>query len=313
MNFSSLIRVAAVFCLVSSVSIPVHAAPYPTIAQDVGVCDVNAPSHCAAPNSDGSINVKVTGGTGGSSVVTQPTAANLNAQVQGPGVSGAALTGNPNLIGGSDGTNVVNLRTVTTLPTTGVGLLASGLIGQYTNGQATLTTGQYGPVQLNQHSIFMVADRDGTTGGATQSQVVGLPAPGDSGIRPLMTAGYIFDGTNWVKLIDPVAAVIAGATGVGTTAVEEAGTSFNEITTGATTLVKSGATILHSVCVNTPIASATIKIYNAITAAGTPLTLTIPSTVTGESPFCMKYDVYFSTGITVVTSGATDVTVVYGR
>lgn len=33
------------------------AAPYPTIAQDVGVCDPNAPTHCAAPTSGGAIPI----------------------------------------------------------------------------------------------------------------------------------------------------------------------------------------------------------------------------------------------------------------
>ena len=90
------------------------------------------------------------------------------------------------------------------------------------------------------------------------------------------------------------------------------GLSYSEITTGTTTLVKSGASTLHSVCINTPVISATVKIYNALTATGTPFTLTLPSTITGQSPFCMPYNVYFNTGITVVTSGATDVTVTFG-
>lgn len=48
-----------------------HSAPYPVIAQDVGVCDVNAPTHCAAPDSSGALPVKITGGFGGS-VITNP-------------------------------------------------------------------------------------------------------------------------------------------------------------------------------------------------------------------------------------------------
>lgn len=43
--------------------------------------------------------------------VIQPTAANLNAQVQGPAASGAALSGNPVLQGLSDGVNVNNAIT----------------------------------------------------------------------------------------------------------------------------------------------------------------------------------------------------------
>jgi hypothetical protein len=43
--------------------------------------------------------------------VTQATAANLNAQVVGPGASGAAVSGNPVRVAGSDGTNTRNILT----------------------------------------------------------------------------------------------------------------------------------------------------------------------------------------------------------
>lgn len=44
------------------------------------------------------------------STVTQATASNLNAQIQGPAASGAAVSGNPVLIGASDGTDVRTLQ-----------------------------------------------------------------------------------------------------------------------------------------------------------------------------------------------------------
>lgn len=49
----------------------------------------------------------------GTVTVTQTTASNLNAQVQGAGASGAAVTGNPVLVAGSDGTNARTLKTLT--------------------------------------------------------------------------------------------------------------------------------------------------------------------------------------------------------
>ena len=52
-------------------SLPSYAAAPPAIRESVAVCDVNAPSHCTAPNTDGSVNVKVTGGSGGS-ITTVP-------------------------------------------------------------------------------------------------------------------------------------------------------------------------------------------------------------------------------------------------
>jgi hypothetical protein len=49
----------------------------------------------------------------GNFTVIQPTASNLNAQVQGSGANGAAVTGNPVLMAGSDGTNARTIKTLT--------------------------------------------------------------------------------------------------------------------------------------------------------------------------------------------------------
>lgn len=81
--------------------------------------------------------------------------------------------------------------------------------------------------------------------------------------------------------------------------------SYSHITTTATTLVKTGSGILHSICVNTGAASSTITIDDALTAT-TP-TIAIAS---GATAGCFVYDVAFSTGLTVVTAvGTPDVTV----
>lgn len=71
-RFISLVSAIAVFGM--TIPAPVYAAPPPVIRESVGVCDYNAPTHCAAPNTDGSVNVKVTGGTGGTVTVNQGTA-----------------------------------------------------------------------------------------------------------------------------------------------------------------------------------------------------------------------------------------------
>lgn len=230
-------------------------------------------------------------------------------------------------VGGNDSLRVRSTAVATGTVNVRVGVSApppstdsvSGTVtaaGVYNSTLPTLTTGQTGPIQLdpsgNSRVLIVGAFASGTNLGSTQK--IYPTSSSTSQTSPLAVGNYLFSGgANQNQVVDIVGAAAATTTGVGTSAVEEAGTAFSEITTATTTLVKSGATILHSVCVNTPIASATIKIYNAITATGTPFTLTIPSTITGESPFCMKYDVYFGTGITVVTSGATDVTVTFGR
>jgi hypothetical protein len=90
------------------------------------------------------------------------------------------------------------------------------------------------------------------------------------------------------------------------------GASFANITTATTTAVKSGAGSLHALTINTYVASATITIYNNTAASGAKIaTITLPSTITGDAPVTITYDVAFSAGLTVVTSGATDITVSY--
>jgi hypothetical protein len=85
--------------------------------------------------------------------------------------------------------------------------------------------------------------------------------------------------------------------------------NYTDIATGTTTVVKSGAGFLHTITVNTYVASATIKIYDNTAGSGTTIAnIALPSTITGDAPTTLTYDVGFSTGLTIVTSGATDVT-----
>jgi hypothetical protein len=51
-----LVSLGAFLCILA-LSPLAHAAPYPVIAQDVGVCDPNSPLHCVAPDSSGNIPV----------------------------------------------------------------------------------------------------------------------------------------------------------------------------------------------------------------------------------------------------------------
>ncbi len=83
--------------------------------------------------------------------------------------------------------------------------------------------------------------------------------------------------------------------------------AYKNITTDATTTLKSGPGYLHTVCVNTPAATGTITIFDNTTNSGTKIgTITSFASVGG----CFTYDVAFWTGLTVVTATATpDVTV----
>jgi hypothetical protein len=87
----------------------------------------------------------------------------------------------------------------------------------------------------------------------------------------------------------------------------------NNITTQTTTVVKTGEGFLHTIVVNTPLASGSIVIYDNTAGSGTTIgTITQPGTLLADGPKTARYDVRFTTGLTIVTSGANqDITVTY--
>lgn len=85
--------------------------------------------------------------------------------------------------------------------------------------------------------------------------------------------------------------------------------SYKNIAAGATTVVHTGAGILHSIVNNSAVASKTITVYDNSAASGTKIaTITNPATLLANQ-YSLLYDVVFTTGLTVVTSGDDDVTV----
>lgn len=82
--------------------------------------------------------------------------------------------------------------------------------------------------------------------------------------------------------------------------------SYTNITTGTTTVVKGSSGILHSVTINTT-AAATITLYdNASAASGTKIATIAASPVIGST---FLYDCSLINGLTIVTAGASDITV----
>ena len=84
---------------------------------------------------------------------------------------------------------------------------------------------------------------------------------------------------------------------------------YTNITGQATTTIKSGAGVLHKVCINTPAATGTITIYDNTAGSGTKI-----ATITAYASTnpCLSYDAAFSTGLTVVTATASsDITISY--
>ena len=91
------------------------------------------------------------------------------------------------------------------------------------------------------------------------------------------------------------------------------GWNYTPITAAAptTTTVKSSRGVLHSIVINTPVASSVITIYDNTAASGTKIgTITLPATLLTEGPYSALYDVVFTTGLTITTAtGASDITV----
>jgi hypothetical protein len=87
------------------------------------------------------------------------------------------------------------------------------------------------------------------------------------------------------------------------------GYAYAHISTDATTVVKSAPGLLHTICVNTPVATETITIYDNTAASGTKIGV---ATLYASTNPCFLYDVYFTTGLTIVTATAAgDITVSY--
>ena len=120
----------------------------------------------------------------------------------------------------------------------------------------------------------------------------------------------LFNGTTVDRGRSIVGAVSAGNAGTGTMAVEEAGRLYANITSATTTVVKSAKGFLHGISVNTAVANATITVYDNTSAAAPKIqTITLPATI--GNPFVMVLDIAFQTGLTIVTSAATDITAIY--
>jgi hypothetical protein len=78
------------------------------------------------------------------------------------------------------------------------------------------------------------------------------------------------------------------------------------ITTQTTTVVKTGSGMLGMVVIPTPVATATVKIYDNVAASGRVLldTITFPASPVG-GPVWLDLNSYVGVGITVVTGVAT--------
>lgn len=90
------------------------------------------------------------------------------------------------------------------------------------------------------------------------------------------------------------------------------GNKFINIAGAATTLVNSGRGTLFGIVVNKAVASGVITVYDSLTASGTKIaTITNPGTLTHSQYDLEYYNIDFATGLTIVTSAADDITVIF--
>lgn len=172
-------------------------------------------------------------------------------------------------------------------------------------GASYVVSGTAGNAASNPPNVFA------TVNGATPTNS-GADVQGNSivGIQTY-SRGSIFNGTSWDRRYSGAGSAAAGA-GLGAAAVEESGRTFSNITSATTTTVKSGKGNLHAIIINTPVASGTITMFDNTAGSGTKIaTITNPVSLLGMGPISAVYDIAFATGLTIVTTGAQDITVSY--
>lgn len=86
--------------------------------------------------------------------------------------------------------------------------------------------------------------------------------------------------------------------------------NYANITTQTTTLVKTGAGVLHSITFNKPVATGTVEYDDALSNIAPSMGIvTVPA---NPQPFTLVLDIVFSTGLSVTTGvAAQDITIAY--
>ena len=132
-------------------------------------------------------------------------------------------------------------------------------------------------------------------------------------VKPASTAPVATD-TSFVTALNPNSPgiiTLGGATPANSVPTVGAGFTFGNMTTSTTTTFKSGAGVLHTVTINQlGTVASTVSIFDNTAGSGTSIAV-LNSLSTGEGTY--TYDVAFTTGLTVTTTGtaAPNVTVSY--
>lgn len=111
-----------------------------------------------------------------------------------------------------------------------------------------------------------------------------------------------------VKLIDLGDGTYAVAVRDATPATSN---SYLNIAGAATTLVKTGAGVLKRIVYNKPISSSVVTVYDSLTATGTKIATITNPLVLLQQQLWLDFDLAFTNGLTVKTSAADDITVIF--
>lgn len=89
------------------------------------------------------------------------------------------------------------------------------------------------------------------------------------------------------------------------------GDNYTNISSATTTAIATGRGTLKRIVCNKAVASGVITVYDNTAGSGTKIaTITHPATLL-QNQYDLEYNVQFATGLTIVTSAADDLTIVW--
>lgn len=241
--------------------------------------------------------------------------------------------------------NILGLGSINTVTATNAGTAASmgieiyevsGLIAQIpaqishtSSGTGTGTTASTSAIASSSpNSLAFLGVAVGTTAEAITA-VTGTTWTVDASLNPTTPSGLFSFGSLSQALsspgpIIPQATIAASKAWAAASAIFKpvvvgiqgtvyiGGYNYSRMTTAATLLVKTGPGVLHAITINTPVASGTIEFDDALTNT-TPIIgkITLPATLLSDGPKNTIYDIGFSTGLSITTTGTMDITIAW--
>ena len=123
---------------------------------------------------------------------------------------------------------------------------------------------------------------------------------GVNGNNMLSSGGYVWNGTSWDRRPG----------NVHYTPTDEFPSSYSHISTNTSTAIRTGATELHTITLNSVGSGSTATIYDNTTCTGAVVAVIDTSKQTGTS---QRFDALLNTGLCVLTAGtsAADITVMW--